>query len=142
MSCEFLKSCCGVKTTKISSIPVIIENNGRRYRICKPEQLAIELEKTKLCTLDVEQRGKALEGRNQEEFKGYRVQREKHQLLLDEQEALRDSSVRTCFECSVNLSWANRGDGYANCGAWMSLGVPKKTPQIYAQTCRRFKRKQ
>lgn len=142
LSCKLFKSCCGVKTTKISNIPLVIENNGRKYRICKLELLAIELEKIKQCTLDVEQRDKDLEGQNQEKIKENRVQRDNNQLILDEHDSMRDYSVRSCFDCSVNLSWANRGDGYANCGAWMSLGVPKKTPQTYAQTCKRFKRKQ
>lgn len=59
--------------------------------------------------------------------------------IIDEQEALSDPSLRTCFQCEYNLQWANR-NGYANCGAWKSMSVPQKTPPSCARACKRFRR--
>lgn len=42
-SCELKDSCSGVKP-KGSYAPLVIENSGRKYRICKPEQYQEDLE--------------------------------------------------------------------------------------------------
>jgi len=42
-SCELKDSCSGVKP-KNSYVPLLIENSGRKYRICKPEQYKKDLE--------------------------------------------------------------------------------------------------
>lgn len=152
--CPICNNCCGVRN-KYASSPLVLENSGKKYRICKPDQLAIEIEKEQQRKIEAEQRRKQEEAERQAELirrqkeeqerkvylRKLQAEREERQRLIDEQEALRNPSERSCFECSVNLSWANRGDGYANCGAWMSLRVPKKTPPSCAQNCRRFKRK-
>lgn len=46
---------------------------------------------------------------------------------------------RTCFMCDCNLDTKN---GYAYCGAWKRLNVPRKTPPETAKTCRFFKLKE
>ena len=50
-------------------------------------------------------------------------------------------SDRSCFNCVSNLSWKNR-DGLANCGCYMSLGIPKRNNPEYAINCQNFREKQ
>lgn len=35
--CNLRYSCCAVKETSISSTPILIENNGQKYKLCKTE---------------------------------------------------------------------------------------------------------
>ena len=53
-----------------------------------------------------------------------------------------DPNEKTCFVCDCNLNWMNfRNPGYANCGCYITMRVPQKTPPQMALTCRGFKRK-
>lgn len=154
MQCELYQQCCAVRKPDCSSELLVIDNSGKKYRLCKPEQYAIAVE-------DYRQRIQAEEYRKirketerqetlvrrqleeiaqREHSRLYQLEQEQRRRLLEEQEAIREPSERSCFDCKVNLVWANRGDGYANCGAWESLGVRKKTPPECAHTCRRFRR--
>ena len=49
-------------------------------------------------------------------------------------------SERSCFNCACNLAWDNR-DGLANCGIYMSLGIPKRNNPPLGKTCRRWAKK-
>lgn len=124
--CEFRNSSiCAQKGCS----PLIIENSGQRYRICKSREYAEELEKLK-----IEER------KRQEDY-----QREQQKHYIEKEEGYITSTEpneRTCFMCSANNKWMNnRNPGYANCGAYGSLKVPKKTPPNIAKTCKNFKLK-
>lgn len=154
--CELacLYKCAAVPNQIGMSRFLVIENSGHSYRLCKillfqsyqkeyqhikfenekwerkkkQEQLEVAARRRK----ETEELRKAMEQRQAEIAEKRRI--------ADEQEALMDPLSRTCFQCESNLKWANRNDGYANCGAWQSLKVPQKTPPCCAQTCKHFKR--
>lgn len=117
--CPVFKNCCGVRA-KNSKTPILIENSGRQFRICKPDVLVQRKEEHQRLLEAAERR----------------LERERY----DELEAFRDPSERTCFDCKSNLTWMNK-KGFANCGPYQSMGVPKNTPPHLARTCRGFKRK-
>lgn len=151
--CPVFKNCCGVRA-KYSETPILIENSGRQFRICKPDVLVQrkeeqqrlleaarerrqKQEEERLRTLaEQEQRRMELRKRVMEADAKRRLERERY----DELEAFRDPSERTCFDCKSNLTWMNK-KGFANCGPYQSMGVPKNTPPHLARTCRGFKRK-
>ena len=161
-ACELKYSCSGVKSINSSS-PIVVENSGKRYRICKPEQYAIDIEahhkrlkKQEQQRLLEEERRRQYELRREQER--IRQQQEEEELLRERQRILQqqlearrlaelnapplDSSERTCFMCQANLSWMNRtGSSFANCGCYSSMRVPKNTPPEIAKTCKGFKRK-
>lgn len=161
-TCELKYSCSGVKS-KQSSSPIVIENSGKRYRMCKPEQYAIDievyhnrlkeqeqqrlLEEERHCLYEPQREQERIGQQHEEE----ELLEERQRILTKQQEARRlaelnapplDSSERTCFMCQANLSWMNRiGSGLANCGSYLSMRVPKNTPPEFAKTCKGFKRK-
>lgn len=119
--CKLYKKCVGVK--KGSSSLLVINNNGKHYRICKPEQYKVAIE-------DLNNRLKAAEERHKQNVQN----REANPMHPNE---------RTCFMCKRNLEWRNRPDvNIAHCGAYMSIGVPKNTPPDRAKNCKGFKPKQ
>ncbi len=146
--CKLRHNCCAVK-----NLP--IENNGQIYHLCK-----IDLYKKRLEELN----------RQQQEWEEYRKQQEiKRRERLNElrkikaeqkshisptqtsgnqnslpQNRLQNEYIesdRSCFNCVSNLSWKNR-DGLANCGCYMSLGIPKRNNPEYAINCQNFREKQ
>jgi len=50
------------------------------------------------------------------------------------------SGERSCFGCKTNLSWMNVG-GVANCGMYITLGLPKKHSPKIALNCRFYNSK-
>lgn len=161
-TCELRFSCSGIKT-KQSSSPLVIENSGKRYRICKPEEYAKDLEAYYKRLKEQEERRKLEEERRRQyefereqqrikmEQEQARLFEERQRIIAEQKEAKRlaeqnappmDPTERTCFMCQSNLTWMNRkGSGYANCGCYPSMRVPKNTPPETAQTCRGFRRK-
>ena len=144
--CALCRDCCAVKQTKWGVEQLIIENNGRRYRLCKCEQYAEKKEeqKKRIQAKEAERArvAKVLAAKKQEEEERRKLIRENQALQAREQRKTVpsvDSSAISCFNCRSNLRWANRGDGYANCGAWQSLGVPKRTPPNCAEKCKMFR---
>jgi len=156
--CNLRYNCCAVTQ---SYSPIVIENSGIKYRLCKTELH--------------EQRLKALKERLEEEERARkeRIEWQKEQRRLQEQcrdETRRrekisnrsdippkdsstnvDSTIegmvvveteqKNCFNCQSNLTWANR-DGWANCGCYISLGLPKqRVNPNYAKQCYRFRPK-
>mgnify|MGYP006333742859 FL=1 len=60
-SCELKDSCSGVKRKGFYA-PLVIENSGRKYRICKPEQYQEDLEAYHKWLMEEEKRKKREEG--------------------------------------------------------------------------------
>ena len=59
----------------------------------------------------------------------------------DERMTVVEGEQRNCLNCQSNLTWANR-DGWANCGCYISLGLPKqRVNPNYAKQCLRFRLK-
>lgn len=114
--CVLYNKCCAAATPKHSKQPLVVENNGIKYSLCKTAIYNATIEKLK------ERNNKAENGR---------------ECLIKETVV---SSVRSCFCCETNLSWKNRGD-YANCGSWKIMHVPQNTPLETAINCKGFKRK-
>lgn len=156
--CDLRYDCCAVTQ---SFYPIVIENSGIKYRLCKSESY--------------EQKLKAMKNRLEEEERARKewLEWQKEQRRLQEKwqnearrrEELRnridispiDSSVndnstgegmvvvetvqRNCLNCQSNLTWANR-DGWANCGGYISLGLPRqRVNPDYAKQCHRFRPK-
>lgn len=136
-SCSLNHSCCGIRL-KGSSSPIVIENNGLSYKVCKVEEfnnLMKQLEEKRKLIERSKEEERMAQIRFQENVK---KSREKTELELKET-ALIDSENRSCFMCKSNLDWACINDNYAHCGAYMSMKVPKKTPPETAKTCRGFR---
>lgn len=116
-----LQNCCGVRA-KYSETPILIENSGRQFRICKPDALVQrkeehqrlleaarerrqKQEEERLRALaEQEQRRMELRKRVMEADAKRKLERERY----DELEAFRDPSERTCFDCKSNLTWMNK----------------------------------
>lgn len=139
--CELYYNCAAVTKGKLSYSPLVIENNGTTYHLCKTDLYSSNLQKRR----EEEKERQECISREYAAAEQVMVERSKRifkeQLstvnVQDEHKSSEDTSERSCFNCQINLKWANR-DGYANCGAWESNGVPKKTPPECAKTCRRF----
>lgn len=125
-NCELAQACCAVKETTTQNI-LRIYNNGEQYRICK-----LELYTERQMELLKQRKQEEQEERQQEELMRIQEEEERRRRL----ESM-DPSMRSCFDCQSNLKWANR-NGFANCGCYMSLGVPKNTPPDLAKTCSRY----
>lgn len=128
---------------KLSYSPLVIENNGTTYRLCKTDLYSYNLQKRR----EEEKERQECISREYAAAEQAMVERRKRILkeqlstinVQDEHESSEETSERSCFNCQTNLKWANR-DGYACCGAWQSIGVPKKTPPNTAKTCRRYEK--
>jgi len=154
--CKLHDFCCVVRD-KNSDI-LEIYNNGKAYRLCKlelfaerelelmkreKEQERVRREQEEYYLRLEEQRRK--EEEEQERMHEERIKRLQERKLKEEAERKRrleatDPSEWSCFDCESNLAWANRGDK-ANCGCYISLGVPKNTPPETAKTCKRYRPK-
>lgn len=133
--------CAGVPVYSLTGINqyLVIEESGHKYRLCKSElfqnyqqeyeRIKSENERKERIKEKERLEAEARKKKEEEELK-ISIEKRKAELaeksrIIDEQEALSDPSSRTCFQCEYNLQWANR-NGYANCGAWKSISVPKK----------------
>jgi hypothetical protein len=138
------------KNIKVVSEDETVYNNGKTYRLCKPDSLQeakererqerlleekLKREREEQLRLVEEQRKKEEERKQQQEERKRAIEAERLRL-----EASELPSERSCFNCKSNLKWMNR-NGYANCGMYISLQIPKNTPPNYAQTCKRYQRK-
>lgn len=153
--CPISNNCCGVK--KKDASPLLLKNNDIQYRICKPDEKELQIKKELRIKNEEEKRRKKekeederqatskrrhKEEQEQKEYlRRQQTKCEQRQHILDEQENSQDSSERSCFDCTANLSWRNRNDGIAHCGAYESMRVPRETPPSCARTCKNFKRK-
>lgn len=154
--CPINDRCCGIRL-KGQSNPIRIENSGHSYRVCKTEEYENQIK-------EAEEKRKQEEAQKRLQEKELRKRRERELLQkaeLERQDAIRaekaaimrreqeqkeaietsriSPELRTCFMCRSNLDWMCRNDGYAHCGPYLSLGVPKNTPPDTAKTCRGFR---
>ncbi len=138
--------CCGIKL-KDSHRLIIIENNGKQYRICKTEEF--NSSKRQLHENGVNSEGRQrlnnqgcvdqfdeeLYSMDIEQF--YFGSDEKKSVEMSNQEKNHKNSIsienRTCFICKRNLAWLCR-DGYACCG----MGRPHKEKPETAKECDYF----
>ena len=87
-SCELKDYCSGIKP-KGSYAPLVIENNGRKYRICKPEQYKKDLEAHHKWLEEVEKRKK-----REEELRKKEAEYQHHREAEWERERLRREQER------------------------------------------------
>ena len=133
--CELGDDCCAVMK---SHSPLVIENSGNRYRLCKTELYEQEKEALRLRMMEEEQERLERLAWQQEQK---RLQEERRKKREREKPSIAPDQ-RSCFNCQSNLSWANRG-GWANCGCYISLGLPRqRVNPNNAEQCPRFKCKQ
>ena len=161
-TCELRLSCTGARQSNSYAL-LVIENSGKRYRLCKTDQFSQQLEALHQRQKEQEE----IRKREQERLRQYEQKWEPEYVSLEQAEAKRreeyrkiyeeeqeekrreelttpsyDPNEKTCFMCECNLSWMNKKNfGYANCGCASSMNVPHKTPPELALTCRGFKRK-
>ncbi len=133
VQCELSDDCCAVMK---AHSPLVIENSGNRYRLCKIELYEQEKEALRLRKKEEEEERQEMLAWQQEQR---RLQEERQRKR--ERPSI-DPSQRSCFNCQSNLSWANRG-GWANCGCYITLGLPKqRVKPDHAEQCPRFRCKQ
>ncbi len=132
VQCELSDDCCAVMK---AHSPLVIENSGNRYRLCKIELYEQEKEALRLRKKEEEEERQEMLAWQQEQR---RLQEERQRKR--ERPSI-DPSQRSCFNCQSNLSWANR-DGWANCGCYITLGLPKqRVKPDHAEQCPRFRSK-
>lgn len=155
-NCKIKNSCCAIKQ---NYHPIRIENNGQTFRICKIEEYNRLSEALKQQSLRYEQLRKNEEYRIQNlKYKTFRQDKQSitikendhiHTININHSETeqktiistiTKDSYERSCFDCELNLTWANKG-GMANCGCYSRLGIKPAIKPDYAKNCRMFKRK-
>ena len=157
--CELKDSCCAIKQ---GYYPIQIENNGQRFRICKIEEYNRLLEARKQQCFRNEQLHKD-EELPLRRFRNviYRQDKQSHSITIKNDniqtisqkctklehktvyatiDNTNDSHERSCFDCELNLVWANKG-GLAYCGCYSRLGIKPAINPDYAQKCKMFKRK-
>ena len=130
--CELRDDCCAVMK---AHSPLVIENSGNRYRLCKTELYEQEKEALRLRKMEEEEERQEMLAWQQEQR---RLQEERQR---KREKPSIDPSQRSCFNCQSNLSWANRG-GWAYCGCYITLGLPKqRVKPDHAEQCPRFRSK-
>lgn len=161
-TCELRLSCTGARQSNSYAL-LVIENSGKRYRICKTEQFSQQLEALHQRQKEQEEirkreqerlrqyeqkrkpepiRSEYEEAKRQEEYRSFYEEEQEEKRLKETNIPSFDPNEKTCFVCECNLSWMNnRNPGYANCGCYITMRVPQKTPPQMALTCRGFKRK-
>ena len=151
--CELYYYCVGVRSKGSGSI-LVIENSGNRYRICKLEQYDVAVEERRNRLKEAEERRNAFN--KVPSYPMYKQKSREFVDVLEESTRLKmeqrhtenlqaqfdasriPPSKRTCFMCKRNLAWQNSYNDVAHCGAYMSMGVPRKTPPDTAKTCKGF----
>ncbi|MBQ6191868.1 MAG: hypothetical protein IJK51_06180 [Bacteroidaceae bacterium] len=124
-NCEIFNSCCAVKRN--NSI-ILIENNGKRFRLCKP----IELE-----TYKHQSQGAKHIQEEQE-----RIQRNILNPISQKTKEINTSlNTRSCYNCKYNIYWKNK-DGLAYCDPCMNFGHPNPIQPSYAMQCDNFSYKE
>ena len=147
--CELKYDCCAVSQ---SYSPLVIENSGNEYRLCKTElfEQRLKAKKERLIQEEEERLAWQEEQRRLREARRLKMVREPkrneiHDVSYHEEFPPQKDIVlvspeqRNCFNCVSNLAWANR-DGWANCGCYISLGLPRQrvNPE-QAKKCSRFR---
>ena len=152
--CELYCACVGVKSKGSGSI-LVVENSGKCYRICKPEDYDVAIEERRNRLKEVEERRNAVnqekllpiygkenrEATDATEERPMPLEEQRQKEILQEQHETPQipPDERTCFMCKRNLAWCCRSDEcIAHCGSFKSMGVSSKTPPDMAKTCKGF----
>lgn len=160
IKCQLNTDCCGIRM-KGCQTPIIIENSGKSYRVCKTKEYETaknivnkQYDETKYDNPDWEQfcyRERQFfygtTGLNRKENTHKEIIRKdevrdriREQTEFEEAETAKiPPEQRTCFMCRSNLDWMCRGNSYAHCGPYATMGVSKNTPPDSAKTCRGFR---
>ena len=157
LQCVLRDTCCAIMKSLSILRPLLIENNGQMYRLCKIEQYE---EKMKAFEQELLQEKQERQEKVQKN-KGNTVLKKKKGIadrefvanqnfstsqiineIQTEQKGIEcDTSKKSCFNCEYNLAWANK-KGFADCGCYKIMRLPKQqiSPD-YAERCKGFKRK-
>ena len=125
-------SCCSVKYAGYYGKPVVIENGGESYRLCKTELYNSIVEQQKRYEFMIQQMRENVERELREE--------RERRMISTPQTTIIPLSERSCLNCVNNLSWDNR-DGLASCGVYISLKIPKRNNPTRAKACTRWNNK-
>ena len=140
-NCEIKNSCCAIKQ---NNYPIQIENNGQKFRICKIEEynrlseLRKQISSNRIISKDNLPFTIRANDIIHSTSRIYSEQEEK--TITSNIGNTNDSHERSCFNCELNLSWANKG-GMANCGCYIRLGIKSTIKPDYALNCKMFRRK-
>lgn len=146
--CEQCNLSCCVKP-RGEVVPLLIENNGVKYRLCRIEQYKEELEKKRLlkeqqdyirkCKENIVLRGDIISVKQEPVINRSLTKSQTFGKLEKDKEG--DILKRTCFDCAFNLGWKSK-DGFACCGSWTTVGlsIQQISPE-HAVTCKGFKLK-
>lgn len=141
--CDLQYSCCAIMRPNIGfPSPIIIENSGRKYRLCKAELYNEKLEIREQKRLQEKQRRKEEAELRKTEMEEREERRRLTSLNVDTDQAdSPDPQEISCFNCANNLAWLNRDD-YAHCGCFRSVKLPRQrvNPE-HAEECKGFRRK-
>lgn len=122
--CKIKRLDCAVLKKESRHFPLIIENSGNSYRLCKIEKYNEEMQR-------MQERQKRLEKMKDSLM---------HERSKDENNIQNCSEEISCFNCENNLVWENE-DGFASCGKHFHLRIPKNNDPDYAKSCIGFKYK-
>ena len=149
--CKLKARCCGVRTNS-SSPPIIIENSGQSYRVCKSndyESACKQFEESIRNAQFYNKERQFFDGKFIPKEENLQtgilqstnsIERIREQAELEEVETAKiPPEHRTCFMCRNNLEWMCRANNYAHCGLYARMGVPKNTPPDSAKACRGFR---
>lgn len=135
-SCHYHTHDCAVIKDRA---PIIIENNGMRYRLCKTDYLMNRIKEKE-----------EIDRIRKEKLKLYKKQKEEEKVKKqfcntsnyqsNRQELKTDMFEKSCFNCEMNLAWANK-NGFANCGIYKRLNISQDTLPEQALKCNYFKLK-
>lgn len=155
--CDVKYDCCAVTQ---SYSPLVIENSGIRYRLCKTEFYE-QKQKARKERLEEEERDrkeriewqKGQRRLQEERLSKARIEEERNRMNIapidssanvyssDKRMTVVEGEQRNCLNCQSNLTWANI-DGWANCGCYISLRLSKqRVNPNYAKQCPRFRLK-
>ena len=152
VKCHLNTNCCGIRM-KGCQTPIIIENSGKLYRVCKIEEFNRAQKQLEERDLTESERnrfyGKECQFLFCREIENDGMEYKSDDATLNKRREQQTSELmgttmiepeqRTCFMCRCNLDWMCRNDGYAHCGAYATMGVSKNTPPDAAKTCRGFR---
>ena len=135
-----LGHCCAVKDKNSPYRRLTIFQNRKEFYLCRTEEYDRCREENLRRYHDILHNRRKIDEKNT--VLSSRKSEVKQVLLRDHmQSGMNINPIeRSCFDCEKNLQWANK-DGWANCGCYESLQIPKRINPERAKTCILFKRK-